>query len=156
MQRINSAIVFLDFRTVRFKGADATMSLSLCKDIVDYACFVAQKTGGIKAIGVFALLPKGMAKAEMLGTKTLSTNLMSAIEKKLESVESVAYIEGLGEVPDDLKQVCEKSFRTILPFSSLFGSKASSDVSRKIASIKNLLQEKKLYHEIPTRGGRRK
>lgn len=155
MQRISSTIVFLDFRTVRFKGADAAMSLSLCRDIVDYACFVAQKTG-IKAIGVFALLPKGMVKAEMLGAKTLSTNLMSAIEKKLESVESVAYIEGLGEVPDDLRQVCEKSFRTILPFSSLFGFKASSDVSRKIASIKNLLQEKRLYHEIPTRGGRRK
>lgn len=155
MQRIKSTIVFLDFRKIRFKGADNDMSLSICKDIVDYACLVAQKSG-IKTIGVFALLPKGMAKAEMLGTKVLSDNLMSAIADKLKEIESVAVIEGLGEIPSDLKEVCEKCFRSILPFSSLFGAKASTDVTRKIASIKGLLQQKRLYHEPPTRGGRQK
>lgn len=155
MQRIKSTIVFLDFRTIRFKGADTAMSLSLCKDIVDYACLVAQKSG-VKTIGIFALLPKGMAKAEMLGTKTLSDNLMSAIENKLKEIESVAVIDGLGEIPNDLKEVCQRCFRTVMPFSSLFGTKASTDVTRKIATIKGLLQEKRLYHEPPTRGGRQK
>lgn len=155
MQKINSALIFLDFRAVRFKGADARASLESCKDIADYACFVAKKTG-IKVVSVFSVLPKKLVKTELLGTKTLTDGLLSGIEEKLKEVEALAYIDVLGQAPEDVKQVCEKSFRAVLPYSSLFGSKASSDVSRRIASMKALMQEKRLYREPLSRGGRQK
>lgn len=155
MQKINSAIVFLDFRSVRFKGSDAKASLELCKDIADYACFVAKKSG-IKVVSVFSALPKSMRKAELLGTKTLTDSLLLGIEEKLKDIEALAYIEILGPVPEDVKKVCEKNFRTVLPYSSLFGAKAGSDVAKNIASIRTLLQQKRLYREPLSRGGRQK
>lgn len=155
MQKINSAIVFLDFRSVRFRGADAKASLELCKDIADYACFVAKKSG-LKVVSVFSALPKKMVKAELLGTKTLTDSFLAGIEEKLKTTEALAYIEVLGPVPEDVKQVCEKSFRSILPYSRLFGSEAGSAVAKNIASNRTLLLRKKLYREPLSRGGRQK
>jgi hypothetical protein len=155
MQKINSALIFLDFRSIRFKGADTKGSLELCRDIADYACYVAKKSG-IKVVSVFSALPKKLVRSDLLGTQTLTDNLLLGIEEKLKSVEALAYLEVLGPVPEDVKQVCEKSFRSILPYSRLFGSEAGSAVAKNIASNRTLLLRKKLYREPLSRGGRQK
>lgn len=155
MQKINSAIIFLDFRSVRFKGSDAKASLELCKDIADYACYVAKKSN-IKVSSVFSVLPRKLIKAELLGTKTLTDALLLGIEEKLKSAEALAYIDVLGPVPEDVKQVCERNFRTVLPYSSLFGRGAGASVAKNIASMRTLLVQKKLYREPLMRGGRQK
>lgn len=158
MNRIQSTIVFCDFRRIRFAGMSSETAIELCRDVVDYACHIADRCG-VKAVGVFSLVPSSMVRAELLGTQILSDSLMRAFDERLKDIESVAVLEGMGaasEIPADLKEVCGRNFRTVLPFSGLFDRKASTDVARRFAALRSGIDEHRFGRACQTRGSRTK
>lgn len=157
--KVSSMIVFCDVRKTPLAGLSESESLELCRDLTEYACFLAHERG-VKAVSVFDLLPEGSISPATVHTAFLSENLIGAVSDELGFMEAVAVIEHLGAasaVPADLKAVCDEQFRTVKPFSWFFDPKVGDNFRREM--LRQHAQKEKPKGRAPEnlmRGGRRR
>lgn len=141
--KAKNLIVFCDMRALPVLGFSDKETIELYKRMADFCCHLAEERK-TNAVSIFDMLPEKNLTPERIRTDFFSQNMVGIIQDELPHYEAVAVIENLGKasrIPEDVKKVCDESFKTIKPFSWFFdkntGDSLKSELTRQYGIIEN-------------------